>query len=45
MAFLIWASAFAGVRAGLKAYTPGHLALRPVVCLWRGKIGGMSMEG
>jgi drug/metabolite transporter (DMT)-like permease len=24
---LIWASAFAGIRAGLEAYTPGHLAL------------------
>jgi len=24
---VLWASAFAGIRAGLKAYTPGHLAL------------------
>lgn len=24
---LIWASAFAGIRAGLEAYSPGHLAL------------------
>ena len=24
---LIWASAFAGIRAGLEAYAPGHLAL------------------
>ncbi len=24
---LIWASAFAGIRAGLEGYTPGHLAL------------------
>ena len=24
---VIWASAFAGIRAGLEAYTPGHLAL------------------
>ncbi|QIN82891.1 EamA family transporter [Rubrobacter tropicus] len=24
---LIWASAFAGIRAGLETYTPGHLAL------------------
>ena len=24
---LIWASAFAGIRAGLESYTPGHLAL------------------
>ena len=24
---LIWASAFAGIRAGLEAYTPGHLVL------------------
>lgn len=24
---LFWASAFAGIRAGLKAYAPGHLAL------------------
>lgn len=27
MTLLFWASAFAGIRAGLKAYTPGHLAL------------------
>lgn len=24
---VLWASAFAGIRAGLKAYTPGHLVL------------------
>lgn len=24
---VLWASAFAGIRVGLKAYTPGHLAL------------------
>jgi len=24
---VLWASAFAGIRAGLRAYTPGHLAL------------------
>lgn len=24
---LFWASAFAGIRAGLEAYAPGHLAL------------------
>ena len=24
---LLWASAFAGIRAGLEAYTPGQLAL------------------
>lgn len=24
---LLWASAYAGIRAGLHAYTPGHLAL------------------
>ena len=24
---VIWASAFAGIRAGLEAYAPGHLAL------------------
>lgn len=27
VAVLIWASAFAGIRAGLEAYSPGHLAL------------------
>lgn len=27
MTVIIWASAFAGIRAGLEAYTPGHLAL------------------
>lgn len=26
-AILIWASAFAGIRAGLEGYSPGHLAL------------------
>ena len=24
---LLWASAFAGIKAGLKAYSPGQLAL------------------
>ena len=27
MTVVIWASAFAGIRAGLEAYSPGHLAL------------------
>lgn len=27
VAVLIWASAFAGIRAGLEGYSPGHLAL------------------
>ncbi len=27
LAVLIWASAFAGIRAGLEGYSPGHLAL------------------
>lgn len=27
VAIVIWASAFAGIRAGLEAYAPGHLAL------------------
>lgn len=27
LTILIWASAFAGIRAGLEAYSPGHLAL------------------
>lgn len=26
-ALLLWASAFAGIRAGLRAYTPGQLAV------------------
>ena len=26
-ALLLWASAFAGIRAGLRAYSPGHLAI------------------
>src|SRR5205085_11785746 len=27
VALLLWASAFAGIRAGLRAYSPGHLAI------------------
>jgi drug/metabolite transporter (DMT)-like permease len=27
VALVLWASAFAGIRAGLHAYTPGHLAI------------------
>ena len=27
LALMLWASAFVGIRAGLQAYTPGHLAL------------------
>jgi drug/metabolite transporter (DMT)-like permease len=27
VALVLWASAFAGIRAGLRAYTPGHLAI------------------
>ena len=26
-ALVLWASAFAGIRAGLRAYSPGHLAI------------------
>jgi drug/metabolite transporter (DMT)-like permease len=27
VALILWASAFAGIRAGLRAYSPGHLAI------------------
>ena len=27
IALVVWASAFSGIRAGLDAYTPAHLAL------------------
>ena len=27
VALVLWASAFAGIRAGLRAYSPGHLAI------------------
>ena len=40
---LFWASAFAGIRAGLKAYSPGHLVLLRFIIASVGMAGYASL--